>query len=102
MHVDDPTNTQAADVLNITSSFNFQQHVHGPTHNRGHTLDLVFTLGMSLAFLDVLDFTVSDHKCIVFNSECPVSETATTCSWSTRVFNENSPAEFSAQFNLNY
>ncbi|KAK0142789.1 hypothetical protein N1851_019280 [Merluccius polli] len=93
LHVDDPTNTQAADFLNITSSSNFQQHVHGPTHNRGHRLDLVFTLGMSLAFLDVLDFTVSDHKCIVFNSECPVSETATTRSWST---------QFSAQFNLNY
>lgn len=57
---------------------------------------------MSLAFLDVLDHTVSDHKCIVFNSECPVSKTAATHSWNTRIFKENSPAEFCAEFNLNY
>ena len=102
LHIDDPSNTLAADFMTITNSFNLQQHVRGPTHNRGHTLDLVFTLGMSLTLLDVLDLTVSDHRCIVFNSECLVSETVATHSWCTRVFNENSPAEFCTQFSLNY
>lgn len=73
----------------------------GPTHKRGHTLDLVFTLSISLSSLNLLDFTVSDHKCIVFNSEFPVFNTVTPRSWSTRIFNENSTAEFCTLFNDN-
>lgn len=59
----------------------------GPTHNQGQTLDLVFTLGLILSSLNLLDFTVSDHKCIVL-TECPVSKTVVSCSWSAHIFNE--------------
>lgn len=101
LHVDDSTNSQAADLLNISSSFNFEQHACGPTHNRVHTLDLVFTLGIILSSLNFMHFIVSDHKCIVFNSECPVFNTAAPRSWSTRIYNENSAAEFCKLFNNN-
>lgn len=33
--------SMASDFLSITDSFNFIQHVSGPTHVKGHTLDLV-------------------------------------------------------------
>lgn len=46
----------------------FVQHMHGPTHNRGHTLDLVFTLGMNVVGLSTKDIAVSDHMCILFNT----------------------------------
>ncbi len=41
MHINEPSNAPAADCLNITNSFNFQQHVSGQTHNHDHTLDLL-------------------------------------------------------------
>lgn len=51
--------------LNICKSFNLVQQVSGPTHNRGHTVDLLFTLDLSLSSLNMHDF-VSDHKCTSF------------------------------------
>ncbi len=68
-HVDESSNVLATDFLNITNSFNFQQHVSGQTHNRGHTLDLVFSLGLRIPSVETLDLFVSDHRCIVFNCE---------------------------------
>lgn len=66
-HVDDATNAPASNFINVTESFNFLQHVKGPSHNRGHTLDLVFTLGMTFSSLKLDDF-ISDHKCILFDA----------------------------------
>lgn len=44
--VDLSSNVKAAESLGIMDSFNFVQLVSGPTHNRGHTLDLVlYALG---------------------------------------------------------
>ena len=42
IHVDDLSSTLAADFLNVTEAFNFIQHVSGPTHIGGHTLDPCF------------------------------------------------------------
>ena len=54
--------------LDIMDSFNFAQFVHSPTHNRGHTLDLVFTLGLTIPTLAVEDLGISDHSCIKFST----------------------------------
>ena len=43
VHVEDPTNPQAVRLSEVFSSFNLIQHVRGPTHKHGHTLDLVVT-----------------------------------------------------------
>lgn len=45
----------------------FTQHVTQPTHNRGHTLDLVITHGLSTSVSSVVDLAVSDHYCVFFN-----------------------------------
>ena len=54
--------------LNITESSNLVQHVSGPTHIKGNTLDLVFTFGLVLDNIVYEDLTaITDHKCIIFN-----------------------------------
>uniref|UniRef100_A0A3B3C1C6 Reverse transcriptase domain-containing protein n=1 Tax=Oryzias melastigma TaxID=30732 RepID=A0A3B3C1C6_ORYME len=45
----------------------FKQHVAQPTHNRGHTLDLVITHGLSCSVSSVVDVGLSDHYCVFFN-----------------------------------
>ena len=42
-HVDDTTDTTAANFLSLLESFDLKQHVPSCTHRAGHTLDLVIT-----------------------------------------------------------
>ncbi len=42
-HVDIPGDREAAKCLDLLSSANLHQHVLGPTHIHGHTLDLIIT-----------------------------------------------------------
>lgn len=45
----------------------FIQHITEPTHNRGHTLDLVISYGLSTHVSAVMDVALSDHYCVYFN-----------------------------------
>ncbi len=47
--------------------------MYGQTYNHVHTLDLVFTMGVKICSLKLLDMTVSDHKCLVFTHVSTVS-----------------------------
>lgn len=47
---------------------NFVKLVSGPTHNHGHTLDIVFTLGLTILSLPVEEMGISDHVCIRFST----------------------------------
>lgn len=51
IHVCCPDKPLVKDFLNIIDSFNFAQRTVGPTHEHGHTLDLVLTHGISVANL---------------------------------------------------
>lgn len=51
----------ATEFLNITHSFNLGQHVCDSSYNQGHTLDLVFNLGLTINALSLIDLP-SDHK----------------------------------------
>ena len=42
-HIDDPADTSARRFLSLIRDTGLYQHVVGPTHVSGHTLDLVFT-----------------------------------------------------------
>jgi len=42
-HVDNPRNTEARNFLILLDSAGLQQHIDGPTHRDGHTLDLIIT-----------------------------------------------------------
>ena len=43
IHVDDPSDKEAADILSLIESFGLKQHVSDPTHRTGHTLGIVLT-----------------------------------------------------------
>lgn len=68
IHISDVSCSFADDFLCVTESFNFIQHVSGPTPIRGQTLDLVFTLGLNIDCLCLEELRVTDHKCVLFLS----------------------------------
>ena len=42
-HIDDLTNCNPSELLNLLDTFNMSQHVSEPTHQSGHMLDLLIT-----------------------------------------------------------
>lgn len=73
LHVDDIKDTDAVRFLNILESFNLCQRVTGPTHKRGHTLDLLITRSDETLVNNtrVLPDVYSDHHLITCKLECP-------------------------------
>ena len=65
-HVDNLENTYASEFLTLIDTFNLTQHVQGPTHSHGHTLDLVITKGLNVS-TSVMDLGLSDHFCVFFD-----------------------------------
>lgn len=45
INLDSSSCTFATEFLSLLNCFNLTQHVQGPTHNKGHTLDLVCSTG---------------------------------------------------------
>lgn len=64
IHIDTPSCHLAVDFLQLLDGLNLKQHVDVPTHNRGHTLNLVITNSAPTENLLVYDLGVSDHKVI--------------------------------------
>lgn len=62
-HIDDSQDRTAASFCDVTSSFGLHQHIRGPTHKNGHTLDLVFSRESDkiISSTDVLDCGFPDH-----------------------------------------
>ena len=83
-------------TLNITNSFNLVQLVSGPTWPvHGQTLDLVFTLSLTLNSLSMFDFA-SDHKCIIFDTMLQSSGQPQRHTIHSRFLNAHSAAAFSS------
>ena len=63
IHLDNPADTLTSQFLSLLSSFNVSQHVHFPTHNKNHILDLVITSSdTSLASaVSYTHWSLSDH-----------------------------------------
>ena len=69
-HVDDQANREAAIFLDLIDSFNLEQHVTGPTHCDGHTLDLLLTRSTddAISHVSTTNYLPSDHaavKCLL-------------------------------------
>ena len=69
IHVDNKENLRAIRFTDLLESMDFTQHVNKPTHNRGHTLDLVITKGLNTKISSISDPLLSDHYCIFFTVE---------------------------------
>ncbi|KAF7229196.1 transcript variant X3, partial [Nothobranchius furzeri] len=95
IHVDDPFDHFAMNFSSLMDSFSFTQHVSGPTHTRGHTLDLVFTLGSNADSVCPEDVYISDHHCIFFNLSVSASPTLARRMVSSRFLNESTASNFS-------
>ena len=66
-HVDDAREAGARNFLDLLESLGLKQHVRGPTHIHGHTLDLVVTRLAENIILDTpkADRYLSDHAAIL-------------------------------------
>lgn len=58
----------AKEFLNLLNAFDLVLHVNVPTHQHGHTLDLVLYHGFSLCNVEVCENVFSDHKSIMFSA----------------------------------
>ncbi|CAJ1068095.1 uncharacterized protein LOC121511739%2C partial [Xyrichtys novacula] len=67
VHVDSTSCAFTYEFMSVLEWFNFSQHVRGPTHNKGHTLDLVCSTGTPPIDLQCLDLAISDHHAIAFS-----------------------------------
>ncbi|XP_013859206.1 RNA-directed DNA polymerase from mobile element jockey [Austrofundulus limnaeus] len=98
LHVCCPDKPLVHDFLNLIHSFNLVQNVVGPTHQQGHTLDLVLSHGLSVLNPEIGDATVSDHKHIFFEISLSHAPKSPAPARSCRIFNNSTAALFSSAF----
>ena len=55
-----------SDFITLFNSFNLTQSVKQPSHDKGHTLDLVLSHGFCLDDVFLADFVASDHNAVLF------------------------------------
>ena len=69
LHVEDASDNPAKKFLDLLDSLNLEQHVVGPTHRGGHTLDLIITRksDVFISNVNLLHDSPSDHNFITFN-----------------------------------
>lgn len=65
------------ELHNVLESFDLIQHIRGPVHEQGHTLDLVMSHGFNVEHVDIIEILISDHKSIMFGGLFPSQSVAT-------------------------
>jgi hypothetical protein len=68
-HIDSPSDKDAKRFLKILDSLGMTQHVNEPTHQQGHTLDVVISRDSDklIRQVQVLNQEISDHSAVCFN-----------------------------------
>ena len=94
IHVDNNKDSNAKELSALLDTFGLFQHVKGPTHTRGHTLDLVISKGVNISSVDVKDLALSDHFCVFFDLQIIPNVQLTSVSVKRRYINENTSAKF--------
>ena len=71
MHMEDPTNLNACILQDSIKAFNLSQHDKIPTHNKGHTLDVIITTN-SIGFNNVSELVpgpyILDHRLLILET----------------------------------
>lgn len=98
LHIDDDSSSPAVELLYMTETFNFKQHVSGPTHIKGHTLDLVFSLGLHFADVRVEEVHMSEHSCVFFELHLPPEPKPLKKRTERRIITETTAERFCAMF----
>lgn len=86
------------EFLNLTVSFNFIQHVSGPIHTKGNTLDLVFTIRLKVSSVCSKDFLLSDHKGVMFSLAFDNDFVSAKCVKSLQIISSLAVESFKASF----
>ncbi len=74
--------------------------MHGPTHIRGHTLDLLISRGLNISSIVIKDVALSDHFCIFFDILISVTTESRFVSVRKRCINENTSELFMKTISL--
>jgi len=71
VHIDDTSNPNTSKLLDVLATHNLVQHVTSPTHQLGHTLDVVITrTNRTVSVLPVDPPLLSDHTFVVAEIDC--------------------------------
>ena len=74
IHINDSEDWDAQTLQDILTAFNLKQHINIPTHNLGHTIDLIITSNDYMGQL-IPGSYISDHKMITLNTSIPKTKT---------------------------
>ena len=100
VHVCCETKPLVRDFLDLIDSFNLTQSVCGPTHEKGHTLDLVLSFGLTVNISEICETRISDDLPILFNITAPCLKTETSApARRLRAINSATATQFSIVFN---
>ena len=66
IHIDLPNDSKTSTFLEILKMFNLVQHVVAPTHESGHTIDLIISHPNDFVYNVVVNEHFSDHKTVSF------------------------------------
>jgi len=96
-HCDQPTDPTVSPFLELLDVFGLKQHITFPTHDSGHTLDLIITRATSsFVSSSSSSFTpISDHLLILSNFSIPVKSRPTRIMKTTRPINKIDTEQFS-------
>ncbi len=101
IHIDNAEIKTAKEIITVLNTFDLIQHVHGPTHNRGHTLDLLISRGLNISSIVIKDVALSDHLCIFFDILFSVTtESRSVSVIRKRCISENTSALFMKAISL--
>uniref|UniRef100_A0AAQ5X7A8 Reverse transcriptase domain-containing protein n=1 Tax=Amphiprion ocellaris TaxID=80972 RepID=A0AAQ5X7A8_AMPOC len=98
IHVDNPQVKGTKDLCNTLDNFGLVQHVTEGTHDKGHTLDLLISKGLSISNVTVSDVGLSDHSCVFFESTVSVQSTVFTEVTKKRCITESTSEIFNQAF----
>ena len=97
LHVDNPENSYASELLSLLDTLHLTQHLEGPTHSLGHTLDLVITKVVDIS-LTVRDLALSDHSCIFFDVSMSPQKSNSSVMIGRRMINDHTNVLFEQAF----
>ena len=70
IHINDSEDQDAQTLQDTLTAFNLKQHINIPTHNLGHTIDLIITSNNYMGQL-IPGSYISDHRMITLNTNIP-------------------------------
>lgn len=99
IHVCCPSSQLANDFQSLLSSLDLTQSVNAPTHQHGHTLDLIISHGLTVSISEISDICISDHLPVMFKFKGPVpAAKSLTPAVRRRTITSTTAGEFAAAF----